>query len=81
VTWPDCLGDPYELAITITEMERDIEKLKRRLERLEKIVDALAKRLEDVECWAIDGEDAREIAYEVAEKVVSESVRSEALYL
>ena len=38
VTWPDCLGDPYELAITITEMERDIEELKKRLERLERLL-------------------------------------------
>ena len=39
MTWPDCLGDPYELAITITEMERDIEELKKCLERLERILE------------------------------------------
>ena len=39
--WPGyALGDPEELAIQLYEMERDIEELKKRLERLERLLEA-----------------------------------------
>ena len=65
----------------VERLRREVEELKRELEELRKFVNALDEDLEDVKGWAVDACEVREIAHQVAEKVVSESVRSEALYL
>jgi len=65
----------------LEELRREVEELKRELEELRKFVNALDEDLEDVKSWAVDAYEVREIAHRVAETVVSESVRSEALYL